>query len=399
MSAKRVADGIYMRGGSYYERPWVNGKRTFRKLPAKTLKQAKEIYHSRRERQRLSKEGIGESPYSRPKARTVADVLRQYREDGCPDRAMNRRPATWQAQEITRCNTLEAWFGTSLAVKVDPPMLDQYAKERMARITRGTGERTVDVEIQTLVNAYVHGVRVGIVAANPITIRPKYYRPQDARRCRDCAPETTEELHRLAMYFFEDSRSEVFGWQALFEAMTGVRTNEALILRWDAEKGQPGFIQGEKWLWLHRSKKGVNPFVVLFPELTEMLGAMKAWHDSRWPDSPWFFPSPRLGGVNPLEKTGLVQALRRACKVVSDGKPRTSHGLRAYYVTLRRSQGAPDGQIAAEIGDKTASLIETTYGAIPPNWRGSEPLSWIPKDFPPAWQRFSGIRGGISEEG
>lgn len=386
-SAKRVADGIYLRYGAYYERPWVNGKRTFRKLPAKTLKQAKEIYHSRRERQRLSKEGIGESPYARPKARTVADVLRRYRDDGCPDRAMGKRPDRWRNAEMKRTTILEAWFGKGSALKVDVPLLSQYAKERMAGITRGTGARTVDVEIQTLSNAYAHAVQVGILRENPIASRPRYYRSSDARHSRDCAPETTEELHRLAMYFFEEPPSEVFGWQTLFEAMTGVRTNEAIVLRWDAKKGEPGYIEDERWLWLHRSKSGVNPFVVLFPELIEMLAAMRRWHQSK-PRPPWFFPSPR--SPNAVDVTSLAHALRRASKVVSEGRPRTSHGLRAYYVTLRRSQGAPDGQIAAEIGDKTASLIETTYGAIPPNWRGSKPLSWLPDGFAPAWTAFAG---------
>lgn len=311
--------------------------------------------------------------------------MRRYLDDGCPDRTLSQRPKKQKVDEVKRAETLLAWFGTSSAMRMEPPFLDQYAKERMARITRGTGARTVDMEIQTLTNAYDHAVRAGIIARNPITYRPKYYRIADARHCRDCAPETTEELHRLATYFFEDFRSEVLGWQLLFEAMTGVRSNEAVILRWDAQKGQPGFIEAGRWLWLHRSKSGVNPFVVLYPELIEMLSAMRRWHEDE-DREPWFFPSPRMPGH--VLKTSLANALRRASSVVSDGKPRTSHGLRAYYVTMRRSQGAPDGQIAAEIGDKTASLIETTYGAIPPNWRGENPLSWLPSGFPPAWTYF-----------
>jgi hypothetical protein len=53
----------------------------------------------------------------------------------------------------------------------------------------------------------------------------------------------------------------------------------------------------------------------------------------------------------------------------------------AFYVTARRSQAIPDAQVAAGIGDKSgATIIETTHGAIPPNWQGrGEPLDWLPR--------------------
>jgi hypothetical protein len=60
------------------------------------------------------------------------------------------------------------------------------------------------------------------------------------------------------------------------------------------------------------------------------------------------------------------EALWRALKRMKSGV--TSHGMRAYYVTVRRSQGIKDGQIAAEIGDKSGvALIVSTYGDLPPN--------------------------------
>jgi hypothetical protein len=60
--------------------------------------------------------------------------------------------------------------------------------------------------------------------------------------------------------------------------------------------------------------------------------------------------------------------------------------MRAYYVTARRSQGISDAQIAAEIGDSTgASIISSTYGAVPPNWRGGGKIGWLPANGPAAW--------------
>ena len=56
---------------------------------------------------------------------------------------------------------------------------------------------------------------------------------------------------------------------------------------------------------------------------------------------------------------------------------------------MRRSQGASDGQIAAEIGDTTgAAIIASTYGAIPPNWRGRAGMTFEPTTIPAAWTRW-----------
>jgi hypothetical protein len=50
-------------------------------------------------------------------------------------------------------------------------------------------------------------------------------------------------------------------------------------------------------------------------------------------------------------------------------KHMTSHGLRALYVWVRRSQGADDSQIAFEIGHSSPLMIQRVYGSCPPHWR------------------------------
>ena len=192
------------------------------------------------------------------------------------------------------------------------------------------------------------------------------------------------ELHDLAEHFFENPQTEVLGWQLLLEAMTGCRTSEVLRLRWDAKhKGEAGFIEGE-WLWLNRSKGGVKPFVTIHPALAECLEVLKRWHLWRYPKPFWFLPN--NGGSAPIDSCALTKALATAGPLIAKAH-RTSHGLRAYYVTVRRSQGISDAQIADEFGDKTgAAIVVSTYGAVPPNWRGSEALSWMPTDGKPAWR-------------
>jgi hypothetical protein len=56
-------------------------------------------------------------------------------------------------------------------------------------------------------------------------------------------------------------------------------------------------------------------------------------------------------------------------------------------VTVRRSQGAPDSQIALEIGHTSGgSTLSNVYGGVPPEWvRGSGPkMTWLPSAAP-AW--------------
>ena len=150
----------------------------------------------------------------------------------------------------------------------------------------------------------------------------------------------------------------------------------------DAAERKPGFVDGD-WLWLARRKSGVNPFAVIHDGLRQLLAAHQIWHSARFPSSPWYLPNTQ--GEGHADPESLVQALARISPLAS-GARRTSHGLRAFFVTLRRSQGIADGQIAAEIGDSSgASIIASTYGSIPPNWQAKAPLTWLPVDLSPAW--------------
>jgi integrase len=272
---------------------------------------------------------------------------------------------------------------------VSARMCDTYADIRRGEISDSgrAGNCTVDKELQTLSMAFTYAVRSGITPSNPIRHdRPRYDRPSMARHARDCMPASGTELHRLAHALADDPRGEVLAWQCLFSALTGCRTGEILRMRFDAAPRKAGFVEGD-WLWIERLKGGVNPFVVLHPDLRACMAAHRAWHAEKHPDSPWWFPSPEAG-IGPVDNASLVHALKRISAALGLGA-RTGHGLRAFYVTVRRSAGISDGQVAAEIGDKTSSLISTTYGQIPPGWRGGPDLSWRPANDPPFWEVFA----------
>jgi hypothetical protein len=51
--------------------------------------------------------------------------------------------------------------------------------------------------------------------------------------------------------------------------------------------------------------------------------------------------------------------------------------------------------IAGEIGDKTVSLMQSTYGDRPDNWTGGTALSWLPSVGLPAWQRWQAAESKV----
>ena len=61
---------------------------------------------------------------------------------------------------------------------------------------------------------------------------------------------------------------------------------------------------------------------------------------------------------------------------------------------LEKIEGVSNEQVAAMIGDRTSSLIETTYGALPEVWSGGEPMDWMPREGAPAWKIFDTVNHG-----
>lgn len=249
--------------------------------------------------------------------------------------------------------------------------------------------RCADLELYTLSNALTSGVRMDFIPSNSIAYHwPRFHRAADGKHWREFAPAAGDVLHMLAPSQLSAPPTEALGWQLLFEAFTGCRTSEILDLRMDAkDNSTPGFIEGD-WLWLKRRKNGTNPFALIHPALRQAIEAHREWHARRFPGHPMWIPH-RFNRARSADVGALTQALRRICPLLGLPK-RTSHGLRAYYVTVRRSQGISDAQIAAEIGDATgAAIIAETYGAVPPNWQGGQDLGFMSVDAPPSWLQTS----------
>lgn len=386
-----VEAGIYQNPQSrtYFERPHINGKRTWRSLKTKNLKLAREELHRRR-----AASSAGSSPYA-PKAtlpvraKTAGEVIRRYQSENYPDRHLNTRPERTKDEEERHCELLLLFWNTIQVDAITIGTCDKYREWRLKRIKRGTGLRTIDRELNTLHYAFRYAVRREVLVRNPLTDRPKYQPSKLVVHCRQFMPGNADDLHEAASQLFKSRTSEVLGFQLLCTAYTGQRTCEILTLRSNAGPDEPGHVTGDgKCLrvWRAKGQDIVNPFCAVHEGLEALLPAHKAWLVQRYPNSTSFFPG--RDGVNPVDKQALAHALLKLSRKGLIRKKITAHGARAFFVTVRRSQGAPDNQIAVEIGHTSGgSTLSHVYGGVPPDWvRGNAPkLTWLPSSAP-AWQ-------------
>lgn len=373
MKRTAASAGVYRdEFGGYWVRPWIHGRRTWRKLKALKLPAA--------QREAGRTEWV-------PKAKSFAELVTLYRAAGHPDRRLEESSLEQIADEQPRLESLLGYFGRMKAAEIRIAHLPSYRKWRVSKIKRKvSGERTVDLDTNTLSRVLSYGVSAGLLEFNYVrTGRPRFRKDADVRHAREVAPPDADTLHRLADSLFAQPRSEVLGWQVLLGAFTGCRTSELLRLRLDAKAGEPGHVDADRLHLGRRSKGGVNPFAIVGPEFRDMLDAHGRWH--RLKDrSPFYLPGKLAGQA--VSENALGHALRRLCARLGL-PPITPHGLRSFYVTKRRSDGASDVQIAGEIGDQTSTLMQTTYGARPDNWTGGKPLSWLPSHGQPAWARWN----------
>lgn len=408
-----VAGGVYQyrssRGDetlnySFYERPVVNGRQTVRKLASTTLAYAKKEVADKRSKHSLAKIGLAIDPYKAvQQSAPVGELIDFYMQSNCPKRNEQARAGAQLTEEKRRLDHLRKFFGNRPWDKLNLEDSREYHRHRKALVTRGKGgDRTVDIELVTLSNvlrwANRNERRTG-VSRNPFAHdRIQFCQAESIRHCREVQPASGDELHSLARFLFGNPKSEVLGWQLLFEAFIGQRTHETLKLRTDATaRYQPGFIEGNHlWLFDSKTHKGTFPYIEIHSALKQCLAAHKQWLENRYLFSSsrgdetldnrsgtrWYFPGTR-DPKQPVDKSSLTHALARACKAMSLAH-RSSHGLRSFHVNVLRSQGKTDAEIALRIGHRSGGrLIIDVYGEILPM-----KLSFMPKTTDPAWTVF-----------
>jgi integrase len=385
MTRTAIAPGVYVDDqGRYWARPRIHRRSTWRLLkdPAgRPIAKAKTAV------------ALALNTDWTPAGDTFALLARLYLDAGCPNKRLEQRPASFVDAEKPRVTRLISYFGPHPCDEIRLKLLPAYAAWRKRHCHRGTGERTVDLDLATLSNVLNYGVALGQLEMNWIAHnRPRYRKARDVRHSRVLMPASADVIHAIAGHLFARPQSEVCGWLVLFAYRTGCRTSELLRLRLDAKPGEAGYcdhsaLRTPHSAFLHlgrRSKNGLNPWVEIAPDLAQLLECFHWWHAKRYPKSKVYFPCRlRQATDEPVDKSAAGKAMARACRELQ--LPHTTpHALRAYYVTKRRRDGVHDSVVAAEIGDATVSLISTTYGDTP----GGEKLSWLPTSALPAWLKW-----------
>jgi len=318
---------------------------------------------------------------------TITEIIQTYLDAGCPTRSMRSRPPAAREREALDLLRLGDQLGHHTPHALTLRILDDYA-------TRRGAPRAVDLELAALKNALAYAVRRGDLRDFTGLPDVRYRAGEDVQHCHHHQPSSDEELHALARWLIEHDRPISAG-RMLLEALTGLRRVEPLMLRWDAVQLSPGRWQpgaqikdsaGRQLLIVQRAKSGRNPGIVIHPALADFLSAWRQWTADHHPAHPYYFPGQRNDTPHRLDQLG--RDMQDAAQALGLPK-RTSHGLRAFYVSARRSQGADDLTIAAELGQRSgAALVASTYGD-PQNIQGDHRLDWLPKDATkPAWKLF-----------
>jgi hypothetical protein len=372
--------------GVYFIRIRGDGIDTERSLKTTKRSKARELRDEFVLEQADIKRGIKkEKPVKRLRVTASLDAYEKAGFPGIRSGTMSHPGPSAARTETDACNRLREFFRPNFVDELDHNLLDTYHDWRVENVKEGSnGGRTTDLELNTLSKALDWSVRKNKLKVNPIkTGRMRYYNKANARHCKELAPDSPEELHAAAAKLFENSESEVLGWQFLFEANFGMRTAETLALRRDAKStNDPGFVKGDS-MHVRRAKKNtLNPCIYLHDEGKILLAALNAWAEKRFPESKVYFPSTEKG-VEVVYKGSLTAALRRLFKQGHIPRQFTSHGGRAYYVLVQRSNGIQDAVIAIQLnqvgGVKT---LQDCYGAVPQHWLdGKGPhLKFLPAD-------------------
>ena len=394
-----LGGGLYTIKGrkkTFYARPRFLGKQWKQKLPATTEKFARIELAKLEDAIIKFKAGQGPNPLvKKAPDKTLSELADFYLDKKCPKKSPGQRTKQTQLEEERRVATIKLWPGAKrIGLEANLAWVTEFHAWRIPLITRGKGgDRQVDKELVTMSNIFRCAMRhphdTGITS-NPISKeRIRFRQPSKVLHCRDQMPRDAEELHSLFRRFFAERESESTGWAAVFESLTAQRISEIIKLRVDGtSKSAPGFVDRKK-LYTYRSEtsKGTYGHVVIHPALEKALEMHAIWHKTRFPDSPWYFPSPR-DPSKPIKPGALTARLSKWRKLGLIAH-RTSHGLRAYCVNVWRSMKNEDGsrkytdaEIALWIGQKTGGkLIVEVYG------EGLDyEISWLPSSSRPAWE-------------
>jgi integrase len=366
---ERLGESLYWKGGKIVARVRINGKPTWRSTGTDNPAEARKWLKKWRSEEWMEQHGIeAKGVVLHRKQVTVRELIDSYLAAGCPARKGHSKAAATVQREKCFLSPVLAYFADKIASAVTLGDCDKYRDWRLSggyistykmhggrpRTMRTSGgNRTVDIELMVLSNAFTLAVRRNVLNSNPLHGRGRYSVASEVRHCREVAP-SPEGLKEIENWL--RSRNELaIADLVCFLAFSGLRIGEALPLTWGAVNWS------EQLLHVTREKKGIVPFVPILPEMEALLKNMKTRAAG-----DLLFPSP-FDPSKPRDVSAIRHRIKAACKKLEIGHV-TPHGLRSYFVTQARQSGLTDAEIASLIGDKSGpAIIASTYGDMRPD--------------------------------
>ena len=382
------------RATGWYYRQSVNGKKHPVKLPANdadAIRACKDLLKA------VSQNPVGFAAYQqieeKRKGVTIQDLADEWLSCGMPKNKTDRRTIAQVNELKPKFMRALSWWGPKSAEAVNATTCEDYAAFRTPYFTGA------DREISALSCLFQWAVFMGKIKMNPIGKRRRFGKVK--AHCFEKCPDNDEMLHQVMAYCYRHSSDShhpqanrnmcLSASSLLWSALVGLRPGEPERLLRIPEIGLPAvnplklpFGQifqdraGQRRMRVFRTKRGQNPFVLLHPAAADFLAAWQKWIAANFPTSKTLFPRATEDGM------GLNRALNIASEKL--GLPHfTPHSMRAFYVKVRRSQGADDSTIASELGQTSkGDLIRNTYGN-PDELVGGKMFDWLPEDAAPAW--------------
>jgi integrase len=318
---------------------------------------------------------------------TLGALANEWITAGLPFRKTEPRTTAAAATLKESLDRALPWWTDKPVATITAHTIEDYAGHRSHAL------RAADLELSALSSLCKWARLSGKIDANPFEKRATFAKVK--QHCHEACPADDETLHRALGWMFDPenpSGTILAGGLLAFCALTGLRPGEPLRLQRQPVLAEcpantkqliPGTIfpdrTGQLRMKVARLKKGQNPFISLHPAAQSFLSAWKAWLARQMPQAACLFPLPSA------DQTILNRALNAASAALElpHYKP---HGFgRAYYVKVRRSQGADDSTIAGELGQTTnGQLIRNVYGD-PDDLMGGKLFDWLPEDTAPAW--------------
>lgn len=276
--------------------------------------------------------------------RQVLDLIGQNDQTGTVKWVWERftdeqRPAPRWAKlsQSSRDDYAQAWkelektFGRMQIARIDSPMVARYV-----HIERAAAPRRATIEKSLLSNLCRYGITLGVCKTNP-TVGVETHDSQPRTEAPD-----PELLQRFLEWLAKQTpQRRIIGMAAEYASLAGNRKVEFLDLAWPQIDEAASVIRVKRAKQRGKKRGEVIEVIEITPRLQALIDRLKALRTERGVDCLYVFPTRdnnaySARGFKTLWQRSVLLAIEEG--VLSAETRFTFHDLRAYYVTIHKSE-------------------------------------------------------------